>query len=459
MKKLFKSIISSAIVFAASTASVFAFNLDMGVTFNNSDTDLEGNSETNSYPVSIVALPSFSIGKATIELRLPVNIGFVDNELQVDESTYQPIEKTDDMSEQDYILLNAGHYLQFINYIVYGSHTDPFHFHFGKLIDASLHDGALVDSYTDYSVGTFESKPGLTLSLDGRAFNFDYLGGEILTDDLFTPLLFGGRIYVKPLKMTAVPLLSDLEVGFSLLNAKHYKEGDSVDSDPDVLYSTGTLMQDYCIDLTQGLFNKNGTTLNLYYDMLSTVVQYEDESLVYDDSIRDLSWQVGLGGWLFNTISYNAHLRTLVKEVTADDSFGGNLLDMVTNTALPVFTDDMILSGNFGYTSNNGLTYFQFKATSTIEDLEFTSYGITGSAKINKQVAIFKDFTVSYKKDYPDMDEDFVTGLTTLRNTEIKASCGIVYHMQVFTIGIKVTTDDDNYTTTQYQLGYRLSIL
>jgi len=482
MKTLRKGLLSSIALLFASSTLLYSFGLDAGIIANNDD---DSNAET---PLSLILYPSFSLGKADIELRLPLDIEF-DDGISFNWDRYDSLEQGD-LSNYEYYALNASHYAGFINYINYGKPTEDFHFHYGKLINATLNDGALVDDYTDDSIGLYYNRGGLAGELNGSAFNFGHLGGEIISDDILAPTLLGYRGYIKPLFRSENPLLKNIEIGYSQLNTKGYTHDDAQEviansgdsdatanpanddtkeaqqdilNDNDTLFTEGSTFIDYSLDITAPLFKKKGTSLNLYYDVISKISNDYDtdyERLIYDDSTREISWRVGTNGWIFDALQYNMHIETIVEDdANNNNDFGDDITDMICNVSIPTMNDTYKIGGNVGYTTTDGRTYIKAKALSTFTDGEWSDYSMKASLALNRQIALFKDFTASYEKSYPGMDEDFYEGLGTLRNTEIKLSCGIVYHMQVITVGVIIDNDNDADSDIEYSLGYKLALL
>jgi hypothetical protein len=68
---------------------------------------------------------------------------------------------------------------------------------------------------------------GLSLDLDGQLFNFPYLGIETMVGNLAAFDLMGGRIFTRPIYFTGVPIIKELQLGFTAvadLNPFYYEQ-------------------------------------------------------------------------------------------------------------------------------------------------------------------------------------------------------------------------------------------
>ncbi|HPE36632.1 MAG TPA: hypothetical protein PK625_05730, partial [Spirochaetales bacterium] len=104
-------------------------------------------------------------------------------------------------------------YLPKIMYVRYGQRGDPLYAKLGSIDDLTLGTGFIVGDYANTRFLPDLRIFGLQLNLDGSLFDFPYIGVELLTGNLARMDVLGGRLYVRPLAGTEIPLLSKLQIG------------------------------------------------------------------------------------------------------------------------------------------------------------------------------------------------------------------------------------------------------
>lgn len=108
-----------------------------------------------------------------------------------------------------------------VNYIRWADKGDkPLYIHLGKLSNASLGHGFIVDRYSNQ--GTDTSKGILGAIWD---INLKYGGLETLINDVTDPRVYGGRIYFTPLKNIDVPLVNKIIIGATYVNDTESQPG------------------------------------------------------------------------------------------------------------------------------------------------------------------------------------------------------------------------------------------
>ncbi|MEW6606779.1 MAG: hypothetical protein AB1414_04875 [bacterium] len=109
-----------------------------------------------------------------------------------------------------------------VNYIRWANKDDsPLYIYLGKLSEATLGHGFIVDRYSNQ--GTDTSKNFLGANID---INFKNGGVETLINDITDPRLYGGRIYFLPLKNLNNPLLCKIIIGATYVNDTKPQIGD-----------------------------------------------------------------------------------------------------------------------------------------------------------------------------------------------------------------------------------------
>ncbi|MBU0928951.1 MAG: hypothetical protein KKA67_14470 [Spirochaetes bacterium] len=104
-------------------------------------------------------------------------------------------------------------YLPKIMYFRYGLRGEPLYVKLGSIDDLTLGNGFIVGEYSNTKFLPAQRVFGLDVGLDGSLFDFPYVGIELLTGNLAKFDVFGGRLFVRPLVTTGLPILENLQVG------------------------------------------------------------------------------------------------------------------------------------------------------------------------------------------------------------------------------------------------------
>lgn len=438
-------------------SSLFAsFGMDMALTFESTVTDQEtGDEVSNPYPISAILLPSYQSGKFMMELRLPFSVGTGDEENDdfLDLSVYKPIEKEAGESDTKFITKNISHYLNLISYIQYGADWEDFNFRFGKLSNSTIGDGALVYHYRDSSVASYNTRPGLKVKLDGSLFKLNFIGLEAITNDLFSPDFSGGRVFVKPLFLFTSPILSNLELGFTAI---------SYNADNETTYNS------VASDLNLPLFENDKSSMIFYYDLINAKNFDSDtgEDLFVADDYRSLSIRTGLQGRYLSSLSYNAYIKTyLDKEASdTDNEILSDVKQLLENTFVIPNDGDFEIYGETGYYSPNGEGYFVIDSLLNFEDTSLVNYNLGAKLVSFKPVFMLNNIKMYIEKNYTletgtnNMQESFVEGLTSFKNIAISVQSDVQYGVNVFSVGISTTSDDEGKFSPTYNLGFRISL-
>lgn len=152
--------------------------------------------------------PDISFGKFGIGIDLTIRMQLfpqdTDNAVKIYEGDWIP---SGDNNPLDV-------YLPKFLYVRYGlKGEDPLFVKLGSINDLSLGNGFIISNYSNMLFMPETRIFGLDIGLDGGMFKFPYLGFEALTGNLARLDVFGGRLYVKPLVGTEIPILKDMQVG------------------------------------------------------------------------------------------------------------------------------------------------------------------------------------------------------------------------------------------------------
>ena len=129
--------------------------------------------------IQLQAQPDFSLGKIGIGLDLVV--------------LYDPYATDTDtqfLAEDGETWDSPSTWLRLIRYLSYAQPYDPFYFRLGELDYLTIGHGSIMSGYSNYD------RRGLQVNL--RKSNSRY-GVETVVNDLGNPLIFGGRLFYRPL--------------------------------------------------------------------------------------------------------------------------------------------------------------------------------------------------------------------------------------------------------------------
>ncbi len=211
---LIVALFSLAVVtaFAQDTPPANAFGFKMGLDLGAQTFTGTGN---DAGTFELIGLsPDISFGKFGIGLDLTINYSLngppgatpqVPNSFYIRESDWVPT------SFPNFLSL----YLAKISYVRWGEKGDQLFAKFGSFQDATLGDGFIMGDYNNALFMPNDRHLGLQADLDGGLFNFPYVGVETVIGNVATMDVLGGRVYVRPLVATQIPILNNLEVGLT----------------------------------------------------------------------------------------------------------------------------------------------------------------------------------------------------------------------------------------------------
>lgn len=186
----------------------FGFGFDLGIgaeTFN----ELDG-SEVTYQTLSLnpdFAIGPFGIGLA-ITLHYRFNGGEANDEFEVRSADWIPEDAGKTFLEL---------YLPMFRYIRWGLRGDPLFIKLGSIDDATLGNGFIMGNYANTLFLPELRVFGLNFDLDGSLFNFPYIGMQSFIGNLANIDIIGGRLYGRPLLWLEVPVIKNIELGFTVV--------------------------------------------------------------------------------------------------------------------------------------------------------------------------------------------------------------------------------------------------
>ena len=248
---------------------------------------------------SISLAPDFSYGKLGAGLDLTLNFTGSGNSYAIRQADWVPT------SFQSFLQI----YLAKISYIRWGLKGDPLFLKLGSFNDVTLGDGFIMGDYTNMYFLPQDRHFGFEADVDGSLFSFPSVGVETFIGNIAIADVLGGRLYVRPLASTGIPILSGLEVGGTLVAdtaASNPIEPAAVPPSSPVYVFGG----DIRVPL---LFVKDTASLIAFTDVASIQGTTAGGAL-------------GVGGRLINIFTYGAQLRLM--QATFIPSYFGPLYDV-----------------------------------------------------------------------------------------------------------------------------------
>jgi hypothetical protein len=466
--KIKKIILALLLLFILITPIFASAGMDIAITYESSIENTQGESIANPFPFSSILLPHYKNGKFMMELRLPLSFGFKeenkDSFANLDLSVFKPIGKLETDTKAQFIAKNISHYLELINYIQYGYDWQDFNIRFGKISNSTIGDGALVYHYRDLSVASYDTRPGLKLKLDGKYFKLDFLGIEAITNDLFAPDFYGGRVYVKPFYFTKTPILNDSELGFTVItyNASLYDKVDDSSAFSNEIYHSVAL------DLNIPLITVDNYNMIFYYNMINAKnfsTNAGDDIFIAEDS-RSISWRAGIKGRYLSALSYNAYFQSYIDKncEDTDNSLMSDVNQMINKTIFPSLAGNYKIYGETGYYTTNGDEYFIIDSLFNFENNNLINYSVGAKLKSSKSILMLNNINLSVEKSYNSEEgsstikESFIEGLYSAKNVAFSIQSDVQYGVNVFNVGLSLKSDDEGKFNPTYKLGFRISL-
>ncbi len=242
----------------------------------------------------ISPMPELTFGKFGIAFDLFLRFNFANGTFNLNEEDWVP----EDPTFQGIAAL----YLQKFRYIRYGFKGEPLYIKLGSIDDATLGNGFIMGAYSNTLFLPERRILGLTFDLDGELFNFPLLGLESHIGDLSSFDVMGGRLYLRPLVLTSVPILKNLELGATFAadtDPFRYADSDEkagaelvgIDPEKAKMWALGG-------DVRIPLINTSVITMDVFGDIATL-------------KAKSLGGAVGVDGRLIHIILYAAQIRLI----------------------------------------------------------------------------------------------------------------------------------------------------
>ncbi|HTX74219.1 MAG TPA: hypothetical protein VMC79_15415, partial [Rectinemataceae bacterium] len=188
-------------------------------------------------------------------------------------------------------------YLPKFMYIRYGvKGEDPFYVKLGSIEDLTLGNGFIMGGYTNTRFLPDRRIFGLDLGLDGSLFNMPIAGFEAITGNVAHFDVVGGRVYVRPLVNSEIPIVKNMQVGLTGV----------FDTDPYV-YTDTSVNGPWDPSSTIGVYGAD-VTVPLIEGKLFPLRAFTDIAFEPNQSSGEM---LGIDGRALGIFLYGAQLRLL----------------------------------------------------------------------------------------------------------------------------------------------------
>ncbi|MFP3960297.1 MAG: hypothetical protein ACLFUX_09025 [Spirochaetaceae bacterium] len=402
----------------------FGLGIGLGTQSFDEDGDTMVYQSASFYPVIRYGL--FSLG-----LDLTLNYTFTGGdgtEVDIREEDWVPDEDT-----------NAAElYLGKLRFLQWAQPEAPLYVRLGSLDDVTLGNGFIMGGYRNTHFLPDRRILGGRVNLDGRAVDFPFLGLETMAANLAAFDLVGGRVYVRPLAATDVPLLSDLQAGSTLVaDFRPDYHADKLDderrtgaaaevSDPGTAAVWGA-------DLTLPVLTEEPITLDAF-----TGYARQDEAS---------GAVLGTDGRLVRVVTYGAQLRYN----------GENFIPVYFDSTYDLYrlekyrvldTDETAIAEHFGWQGSAGLSLFEdlLVAKATMEgpfgSVDGADNRLTGLLRLEQGLVPSLGLEARYHKNEIDSPAELVEPEDSVIDTRITYYTGSAAVSLVYNLRYDPSTDD-----------------
>ncbi|MEX2444712.1 MAG: hypothetical protein WD492_13985 [Alkalispirochaeta sp.] len=280
--------------------------------------------------------PEITLGRFGIGLDLPFNYRFTGG----DDRDEFDVRQEDWVPDDDTSLLEL--YLPKFRYVRYGRKGDDIHVQLGNLPGASIGNGFIVSGYTNELFLPDRRITGAVFDFDRALAGERYFGMETMVSNLAAWDFMAGRLYVRPLAGTTMPLLPELQLGVTVAtdrNPYYFAE-----KDPDSTFyqdapsDESVLM--WGLDVRQPILSGSAISLAAFGDLA-----FQEDRL---------GGMVGAGGRLLGFLIYGAQIR-VTEDNFVPEYFDGTY-DRRRIDRLNVYNGEEIVEGGAGWWTRIGFS-------------------------------------------------------------------------------------------------------
>ncbi len=413
----------------------FGFDLGIGVqTFEDSET---GDSETYQ---QLSLRPDIAFGKFGIGLNVQLHYRFVPEEdgdgtrLEVREADWVPAE------EQRNFQGVMALYLPKISYLRWAQKGDPLFAKFGSIDDSTLGNGFIMGNYSNMQFLPDRRLLGLNLDVDGRLFDFPYVGIETAVGNITAWDVLGIRLFGRPILFLDIPVIKNLEVGTTFVRDGnpyyHAVRDPDFTGEPPADASVGVWGLDY--------------QLPLLSSQIFTLAQFGD-FVVQGDATGGM---LGIGGTAFGFMPYGAQLRFLGDNFIP--VYFNSTYDLYRVQKYQIYSDDSLppaVEGHVGYFASLGFSFLEDKIVFTagidgpIGETEGAAPQVTGGLTIGQGLVPGFSAQATYTKQDIQEWADFASLEESVIDARINYQTGpavisLVYNLRYDPFTDETSADD-----------------
>jgi hypothetical protein len=235
--------------------------------------------------------PELSVGPFGIGLDLPLNYRFTGGD---DRDEFE-VRQEDWVPDDDTSFLEL--YLPKFRYIRYGEKGDDIHVQLGNLPGATIGNGFIVSGYTNELFLPDRRVTGAVFDFDRALAGERYFGMETMVSNVAAWDLMAGRLYVRPLAGTTMPLLPQLQLGVTVATDRdpyYFAERNPESEFYQAAPSDETVLM-WGLDMRQPILTGSVMSLAAYGDLA-----FQEDRL---------GGMVGAGGRMLGFLIYGAQIR------------------------------------------------------------------------------------------------------------------------------------------------------
>ncbi len=376
--------------------------------------------------------PDFSFGNWGIGLALDFNFSFS----QEDGSPGFRIREEDWIPSEEYSFVEL--YLPIFRYIRYGFKGDDLFGKIGAIDDFLLGNGFIIANYSNSLFLPEQRVSGLAFDFDAMLFDFPYIGLETVIGNLAAFDLLGGRLYTRPIYFTGIPIIKDLQLGFTAVVDRDpfYFERKKDDSPYTAFFDQASPVSVWGVDLRLPILASQAVSLAAFSDV---VVQNGNTGAM-----------LGAGGKLINLITYGAQLRLLGDNFIP--AYFDSSYDLFRVEKWLVYTGEVELDGYFGWFASLGFDALEemVSFTASIEgpfapdpEVDEANPTLTGRLHVSPELLFGFGIDASYQKKYITSLSDLVSAENALIQARIGYTTGPATISMIYDLKYSPTTDAD----------------
>lgn len=436
-------LITVIVVMLAAPMSVYsAFGMNLGMAFNTMPDEDEG----QIFMIGISLQPDIEFGNWGIGLDTTFNFQIAgDDTFRFMTENWVPEFEEDD-TFLDKTRKTASLYLPIFRYVRYGHKGDPLYGQIGMFDSYTLGTGIFLDGYTNTRFVPRNRITGAVFDIDGRLFNFPYIGLETVAGSITDFDVLGARLYSRPLSFLSVPVIKDIQIGASYVTDRKPDALDSISDnpfdtgdDPEAVYMFGA-------DLIMPVASFSMFSMNLFTDYALQSRPHHGDQLASAFRTGFRGRAVGLINYLADfTIPNNNYVPYYFSRTYDDNRRAKYEADGLS------FKDDGVyyLRGSAGFDLFQENLMFNLLISAEVDSNDFSidKPSMTASFGLGEDLVPFFFFDGSYTKNFEEGEvtdfSSFLDGvLAPNRNSVIEINGNIKYKLLLTKVSVQVAFDE-----------------